>query len=113
MVQMSQKVKDRSMAARIKKAMVSTSAICLAVLGIVSLICVSIASKTILKNNMKETAEVAATLVEVMRGIEDEIRQITDVVQNNSATAQESSAICEELSAQAMGLNGLVEEFSI
>lgn len=39
--------------------------------------------------------------------------QITDVVQNNSATAQESSAICEELSAQAMGLNGLVEEFSI
>lgn len=50
---------------------------------------------------------------EAMRGIEEEIRQITDVVQNNSATAQESSAICEELSAQAMGLNGLVEEFSI
>ncbi|MBQ8626006.1 MAG: methyl-accepting chemotaxis protein, partial [Agathobacter sp.] len=50
---------------------------------------------------------------EAMREIEEEIRQITDVVQNNSATAQESSAICEELSAQAMGLNGLVEEFSI
>lgn len=50
---------------------------------------------------------------EAMRGIEEEIRQITDVVQSNSATAQESSAICEELSAQAMGLNDLVEEFSI
>ncbi len=50
---------------------------------------------------------------EAMRGIEEEIKQITDVVQNNSATAQESSAICEELSAQAIGLNDLVEEFSI
>lgn len=50
---------------------------------------------------------------EAMRKIEEEVRQITDVVQDNSATAQECSAICEELSAQAMGLNGLVEEFSI
>ncbi len=50
---------------------------------------------------------------DAMRGIEAEIRQITDVVQNNSATAQESSAICEELTAQAVGLNELVEEFSI
>lgn len=50
---------------------------------------------------------------EAMRGIEAEIHQITDVVQSNSATAQESSAICEELTAQAVGLNELVEEFTI
>lgn len=48
-----------------------------------------------------------------MRRIEEEIGQITDVVESNSANAQQSSAICEELSAQAIGLNGLVEEFSI
>ena len=59
------------------------------------------------------SAKLSEEQVDAMRGIEEEIRQITDVVQNNSATAQESSAICEELSAQAMGLNELVEEFSI
>ena len=48
-----------------------------------------------------------------MHGIEAEILQIADVVQNTSATAQESSAVCEELTAQAVGLNELVEEFSI
>ncbi len=66
---------------------------------------------------VREGAQVSTKLSEeqanAMHGIEEEIKQITDVVQNNSATAQESSAICEELSAQAMGLNGLVEEFSI
>lgn len=60
-----------------------------------------------------ESARQSEEQAEAMRGIEAEIRQITDVVQSNSATAQESSAICEELTAQAMGLNELVEEFSI
>ena len=49
---------------------------------------------------------------DAMHGIEAEILQIADVVQNTSA-AQESSAVCEELTAQAVGLNELVEEFSI
>ena len=108
------KVKDNSIAGRIKSAMVKSSTICLAVLGIVSLICIIVVSKIIIKNDMTEIAEISAQLVaEAMRGIEAEIRQITDVVQSNSATAQESSAICEELTAQAVGLNELVEEFSI
>ena len=59
------------------------------------------------------SAQMSEEQAEAMRGIEAEIRQITDVVQSNSATAQESSAICEELTAQAVGLNELVEEFSI
>ena len=59
------------------------------------------------------SAQMSEDQAAAMRGIEEEIRQITDVVQSNSATAQESSAICEELSAQALGLNGLVEEFYI
>lgn len=50
---------------------------------------------------------------DAMHGIEAEILQIADVVQNTSAAAQESSAVCEELTAQAVGLNELVEEFSI
>lgn len=62
---------------------------------------------TIASTKLSETQAVA------MRDVEEEIRQISEVVQNNSATAQESSAICEELSAQAMGLNELVDEFSI
>lgn len=48
-----------------------------------------------------------------MHGIEAEILQIADVVHNTSAAAQESSAVCEELTAQAVGLNELVEGFSI
>lgn len=59
------------------------------------------------------SARLSEEQAEAMRGIEAEISQITDVVQSNSATAQESSAVCEELTAQAMGLNDLVEEFSI
>ncbi|MBQ6843220.1 MAG: hypothetical protein IJO60_01125 [Agathobacter sp.] len=59
------------------------------------------------------SAQMSEEQADAMRGIEAEIRQITDVVQSNSATAQESSAICEELTAQAVGLNDLVEEFSI
>ncbi len=59
------------------------------------------------------SAQMSEAQAEAMRGIEAEIRQITDVVQSNSATAEESSAICEELTAQAMGLNELVDEFSI
>ena len=69
--------KNKSMAGRIKSAMMLTSTICLAVLGIVSLVCMSIVSKSILKNNMTETSEVAATVVEkdvaAMKEVIDEI----------------------------------------
>ena len=90
-----EKIKDNSIAGRIKNAMVKSSTICLAILGVVSLACSILMSKIMLENDLTE------------------ISQITDVVQNNSATAQESSAVCEELTAQAMSLNELVEEFSI
>lgn len=59
------------------------------------------------------STELSRKQAQEMQKLENEIKQITDVVQTNSATAQESSAICEELSAQAIGLNELVEEFSI
>lgn len=65
------------------------------------------------RESSNASAQMSEEQAEAMRGIEEAIGQITDVVQNNSAAAQESSAICEELSAQAIGLNGLVEEFSI
>ena len=50
---------------------------------------------------------------QAIQGIAGEIGHIMDVVQSTSATAQESSAVCEELTAQAVGLNELVEEFTI
>ena len=65
------------------------------------------------RENTAASAKLSEEQAEAMRGIEAEISQITDVVQSNSASAQESSAVCEELTAQAMGLNDLVEEFSI
>lgn len=65
------------------------------------------------REGAKASTKLSEEQAAAMRGIEEEIKQITDVVQSNSASAQESSAICEELSAQAIGLNDLVEEFSI
>ena len=65
------------------------------------------------REGAKMSNKLSEEQAEAMRGIEEEIQQITDVVQSNSATAQETSAICEELSAQAMGLNAMVEEFTI
>ncbi len=66
-----------------------------------------------IRNGAIASAQSSAQQAEAMRKVEDEINQITDVVQNNSATAEESSATCQELSAQAIGLNDLVEEFTI
>lgn len=65
------------------------------------------------REGARMSTQLSEEQAEAMRGIEEEIKQITDVVQSNSASAQESSAICEELSAQAMGLNDLVDDFSI
>lgn len=53
-----------SIASKIKNAMRGTSMICLGVLGVVSLVCITINTNTLLKTNMTETAKVAASLVE-------------------------------------------------
>lgn len=57
------KFKDNSIAGRIKNAMVKTSIICLAALGVVSLICTAVASKTIITNDMSEIAKISSTLI--------------------------------------------------
>lgn len=61
--QMSKKVKDNSIAGRIKGAMVKSSVICLAALGLVSLICISLATRAMIKSDMTEMAKISATLV--------------------------------------------------
>lgn len=61
--QTGKKAKDNSIAGRIKSAMVKTSIICLAGLGVVSLICTAVASKTIITNNMTEIAKISSTLI--------------------------------------------------
>ncbi len=53
-----------SIAAKIKKAVLTCSLICLGLLGVVSLICLTINTTSLLKTNMTETAQVAAGLVE-------------------------------------------------
>lgn len=58
------KVKDNSIAGRIKNAMVKTSTICLAILGVVSLVSIATLSKDIINNDMTEIAKISATLVE-------------------------------------------------
>lgn len=53
-----------SVAAKIKKAVLGCSLICLGLLGVVSLICLTINTTSLLETNMTETAQVAAGLVE-------------------------------------------------
>ena len=57
------KVKDNSIAGRIKNAMVKSSVICLAVLGLVSLICISLATRAMIVSDMTEVAKISASLV--------------------------------------------------
>ena len=57
------KVKDTSIAGRIKNAMVKSSVICLAALGLVSLICISLATRAMIVSDMTEVAKISATLV--------------------------------------------------
>lgn len=51
--------------------------------------------------------------IEAARAGEAGMDQITLVVQSNSATAQETSAVSEELSAQAAGLDEMIEKFEL
>ncbi|MBR2044986.1 MAG: HAMP domain-containing protein [Agathobacter sp.] len=57
------------------------------------------------------SAEASKTQVNMLKEVGEGINQITSVVQSNSAAAQETSAVSEELSAQATGLEGMVEHF--
>ena len=57
------KVKDNSIAGRIKGAMVKSSVICLAALGLVSLICISLATRAMIVSDMTEVAKISATLI--------------------------------------------------
>lgn len=58
-------------------------------------------------------AEASKEQVEMLKQIEAGMDQITLVVQSNSATAQETSAVSEELSAQATGLDEMIEKFEL
>ena len=61
--QNNKKFKDNSIAGRIKNAMVKTSIICLAALGVVSLVCISLATRAMIVNDMTEVAKLSATLI--------------------------------------------------
>ena len=54
----------RNIAGKIQNAMTSVTVICLVILGIVAVVCVSICSRTVVKNDLKETAKLAATLIQ-------------------------------------------------
>ena len=69
----SKKNRDNSIAGRIKYAMVKTSLSCLAALGLVSLICVSLATRTMIVSDMTEIAKISATLVSA------EIQKMKDI----------------------------------
>jgi len=56
-------------------------------------------------------AEASNAQVDMLKQIEAGMDQITLVVQSNSATAEETSAVSEELSAQATGLDEMIQKF--
>jgi len=58
-------------------------------------------------------AEASNEQVDMLRQIEAGMDQITLVVQSNSATAEETSAVSEELSAQATGLDEMIDKFQL
>ncbi|MBQ8633577.1 MAG: methyl-accepting chemotaxis protein [Lachnospiraceae bacterium] len=58
-------------------------------------------------------ADASKEQVEMLKQIEAGMDQINLVVQSNSATAQETSAVSEELSAQATGLDEMIEKFEL
>ena len=55
---------NHTIASKIKKAMLACSAVCLGVLGIVALLCISISGTKTVADSMQGTVSVAAGLVE-------------------------------------------------
>jgi len=58
-------------------------------------------------------ADASKEQVEMLKQIEAGMDQITLVVQSNSATAEETSAVSQELSAQATGLDEMIDKFEL
>ena len=56
-------------------------------------------------------AEASNAQVDMLKQIEAGMDQINLVVQSNSATAEETSAVSQELSAQATGLDEMIQKF--
>lgn len=81
------KDEDNSISSKIKNAMRGTSLICLGVLGVVSLACITVNTNSLLEANMSETAEVAASLVSDRI---DTMKQITYEIGCNPKLADEA-----------------------
>ena len=58
-------------------------------------------------------AEASQEQADMLKQIQARIDQISTVVQSNSASAEETSAISQELSAQAIGLEEMIDKFAL
>ena len=58
-------------------------------------------------------AEASQEQADMLKQIQARIDQISTVVQSNSASAEETSAISQELSAQAIGLEEMINKFEL
>ncbi len=58
-------------------------------------------------------AEASREQADMLKQIQVRIDQISTVVQSNSASAEETSAISQELSAQAIGLEEMIDKFEL
>jgi len=63
--------------------------------------------------NSREVSASAAQQAQAMEQANAGIERISEVVQSNSATAEEASATSEELSAEAVGMEELVNQFTL
>ncbi len=77
-----------------------------------SLQAVSVTTKEnadLIREMSKSLESQLSSIVEINRGMD----QISSVVQANSATAEQSASASEEMSAQAVLMNGIVEQFKL
>lgn len=77
-----------------------------------SLQAVSVTTKEnadLIREMSKSLENQLSSIVEINRGMD----QISSVVQANSATAEQSASASEEMSAQAVLMNGIVEQFKL
>ncbi|WP_367567916.1 methyl-accepting chemotaxis protein [Lacrimispora sp.] len=77
-----------------------------------SLHAVSVTTKEnadIIREMSKSLENQLSSIVEINRGMD----QISSVIQANSATAEQSASASEEMSAQAVLMNGIVEQFKL
>ncbi|MBO7357917.1 MAG: hypothetical protein J6U37_05350 [Lachnospiraceae bacterium] len=67
----------------------------------------------LIREEVANTATYADKQAAAIESITDGVKQIAGITESNSAAAEETSATSQELSAQATGLNSLVEKFVI